>query len=92
MRRLAGWTLLFVFSLSLFGCGKTGGDMRVKGISSKIYTDEDYLAAVQAVIAGFRNFQGCTLEEISYAGDETVRKEQDYILGFGDYEIGRAHV
>ena len=88
MRRLAGWTLLFVFVLSLFGCGKIGGDMRVKGISSEIYTDEDYLAAVQAVIAGFRNFQGCTLEEISYAGDETVRKEQDYILGFGDYDEG----
>ena len=79
MRRLAGWTLLFVFVLSLFGCGKTGGDMRVRGIDSEIYTDEDYLAAVQAVIAGFRDFQGCTLKEISYAGDETVRKEQGII-------------
>ena len=88
MRRLAGWTLLFVFVLSLFGCGKTGGDMRVRGIDSEIYTDEDYLAAVQAVIAGFRDFQGCTLTEISYAGDETVRKEQEYILGFGDYDEG----
>lgn len=88
MRRLAGWTLLFVFVLSLFGCGKTGGDMRVTGIDSEIYTDEDYLAAVQAVIAGFRDFQGCTLKEISYAGDETVRKEQEYILGFGDYDEG----
>ena len=88
MRRLAGWTLLFVFVLSLFGCGKTGGDMRVRGIDSEIYTDEDYLAAVQAVIAGFRDFQGCTLKEISYAGDETVRKEQEYILGFGDYDEG----
>ena len=88
MRRLAGWTLLFVFVLSLFGCGKTGGDMRVRGIDSEIYTDEDYLAAVQAVIAGFRDFQGCTLKEISYAGDETVRKEQEYILSFGDYDEG----
>ena len=88
MRRLAGWTLLFVFVLSLFGCGKTGGDMRVRRIDSEINTDEDYLAAVQAVIAGFRDFQGCTLKEISYAGDETVRKEQEYILGFGDYDEG----
>ena len=62
--------------------------MRVRGIDSEIYTDEDYLAAVQAVIAGFRDFQGCTLKEISYAGDETVRKEQEYILGFGDYDEG----
>ena len=53
MRRLAGWTLLFVFVLSLFGCGKTGGDMRVRGIDSEIYTDEDYLAAVQAVIGWY---------------------------------------
>ena len=74
MRRLAGWTLLFVFVLSLFGCGKTGGDMRVRGMDSEIYTDEDYLAAVQAVI--------------SYAGDETVQKEQEYILSFGDYDEG----
>lgn len=71
-----------------FRVRKTGGDMRVRGIDSEIYTDEDYLAAVQAVIAGFRDFQGCTLKEISYAGDETVRKEQEYILGFGDYDEG----
>lgn len=88
MRRLAGWTLLFVFVLSLFGCGKTGGDMRVRGIDSEIYTDEDYQAAVQTVIAGSRDFKGCTLKEISYAGDETVRKEQEYLLGFGDYDEG----
>lgn len=71
-----------------FRVRKTGGDMRVRGIDSEIYTDEDYLAAVQAVIAGFRDFQGCTLTEISYAGDETVQKEQEYILSFGDYDEG----
>lgn len=40
-----------------FRVRKTGGDMRVRGIDSEIYTDEDYLAAVQAVIAGFRDFR-----------------------------------
>lgn len=57
-------------------------------MTSEIYTQEDYLAAVQAVKTGFRDFQGCTLTEISYAGDETVQKEQEYILSFGDYDEG----
>ena len=87
MRRLAGWTLLFVFIMSLLGCGKSG-DAAVADIDSEIYTAGDYQAAVEAVKAGFRDFKGCTLKEISYAGDETVRKEQEYILSFGDYDEG----
>ena len=74
--------------LSLSGCGGNAENAAVIDMTSEIYTQEDYLAAVQAVKTGFRDFQGCTLTEISYAGDETVQKEQEYILSFGDYDEG----
>lgn len=88
MRKMLACILLCALVLSLSGCGGNAENAAVIDMTSEIYTQEDYLAAVQAVKTGFRDFQGCTLTEISYAGDETVQKEQAYILGFGDYDEG----
>ena len=68
MRRLAGWTLLFVFVLSLFGCGKTGGDMRVRGIDSEIYTDED--EKEQEYILSFGDYDEVIVLLSSFTVDE----------------------
>ena len=88
MRKMLACILLCALVLSLSGCGGNAENAAVIDMTSEIYTQEDYLAAVQAVKTGFRDFQGCTLTEISYAGDETVQKEQEYILSFGDYDEG----
>ena len=77
MRKMLACVLLCALVLSLSGCGGNAENAAVIDMTSEIYTQEDYLAAVQAVKTGFRDFQGCTLKEISYAGDETVRKEQE---------------
>lgn len=88
MRKLFACALLCLLVLCVSGCGENEENLTVIDIDSEIYSQEDYLAAVQAVKTGFRDFQGCTLTEISYAGDETVQKEQAYILGSGDYDEG----
>ena len=88
MRKLFACILLCALALGILGCGGNEENLTVIDIDSEIYSQEDYLAAVQAVKTGFRNFRRCTLTEISYAGDETVQKEQEYILGFGDYDEG----
>ena len=88
MRKLFACVLLCLLALCVSGCGGNEENLTVIDMDSEIYSQEDYLAAVQAVKTGFRDFQGCTLTEISYAGDETVQKEQAYILGSGDYDEG----
>lgn len=88
MRKLFACVLLCLLALCVSGCGGNEENLTVIDMDSEIYTQEDYLAAVQAVKTGFRDFQGCTLTEISYAGDETVQEEQAYILGSGDYDEG----
>ena len=88
MRKLFACILLCALALGVSGCGGNEENLTVIDIDSEIYSQEDYLAAVQTVKTGFRSFRGCALTEISYAGDETVQKEQEYILGFGDYDEG----
>lgn len=88
MRKTLACFLLFALVLSLAGCGGNAKEVTVLDMESELYTQEDYLAAVDAVKSYFQNFQGCTLKEISYAGDEKVQKEWEYILGFGDYSEG----
>ena len=88
MRKLFACILLCALALSVSGCGGNEENLTVIDIDSEIYSQEDYLAAVQAVKTGFRGLRGCTLTEISYAGDETVQEEQAYILGSGDYDEG----
>ena len=88
MRKLFVCILLCALVLCFSGCGGNEENLTVIDIDSEIYSQEDYLAAVQTVKTGFRSFRGCALTEISYAGDETVQKEQEYILSFGDYDEG----
>lgn len=88
MRKILACFLLIALVLSLAGCGGNGREVTVLDMESELYTQEDYLAAVETVKSYFRNFRGCTMKEISYAGDEKTQKEQEYILGFGDYSEG----
>lgn len=88
MRKILACFLLIALVLSFAGCGGNAREVTVLDMESELYTQEDYLAAVETVKSYFRNFRGCTMKEISYAGDEKTQKEQEYILGFGDYSEG----
>ena len=92
MKKIAFAALCVLLVLCLTACFGKGGNVdgaTTREVESEIYSQEDIAAAIDAVKREFkRSWSGCTLKEISYAGDETVRKEQEYILGFGDYDEG----
>ncbi len=49
MRKMLACVLLCALVLSLSGCGGNAENAAVIDMTSEIYTQEDYLAAVQAV-------------------------------------------
>lgn len=73
--------LLFVLSclclLLLIGCAGKTGEVTVQEFTSDVYTQEEIESAIEVTKTYFKlHFRGCTLTEISYAGDEY---SQDYM-------------
>jgi spermidine/putrescine-binding protein len=56
----------------LLGCGVA---MTALSAGSAIYSGNECEAAEVEVSRYFRNFEGCTMKEIHYAGDEAVKAE-----------------
>jgi hypothetical protein len=65
--------LIFV-TVFLAACGSM---TTVNPIKSKIFEDEDYQAAVECLNEYFGDWEGCTMKEISYAGDDVVYAEAE---------------
>ena len=63
---------VLILSLLLTGCG--GGNVsgvKINDTVSKIYTERDINNAVEVAVRYFeKEFKGCTLLDIGYAGDE----------------------
>ena len=71
MKKLLLLLLSAVLMLSLAGCGRVSSSMEITCDTSQIYSQEDICQAIGAVENYFcRNFNGCTLTEIGYIGDE----------------------
>ena len=73
MRKIASLLSLFTLLLTLCACG---GDISNVNITipsdSSLYSTEEIKDAIDAAMDYFKKeFDGCTLTEISYAGDET---------------------
>ena len=48
-------------------------------VKSKIYTSNDIKSAIETNVKEFaKDWKGCTLKEINYAGDETSKEYQDW--------------
>lgn len=76
MKKIIVGVLAAVMLLStvlLTGCG----GYTVKPIKSKIFEDEAYQAAVDQMMIDFSEFEGCTMKEVSYAGDDVVYAEAE---------------
>ena len=48
---------------------------------SEIYKDADIDTALDAILAEFANWEGCTMQRIAYAGDELATSKLDYVNG-----------
>lgn len=75
MRKLTT-LLLTALLLLLTGCSQTFVNI---GAKSEIYTEEEINEAFDVVLREFRReFEGCTLIEMGYAGDETRSEQKEW--------------
>ena len=73
MKKLIIGVMLTIAVLCLAACG--GSSVKVGSFSSLIFDSDEYDDAVQEVFTYFDSFEGCTMTEIGYAGDDAVRAE-----------------
>lgn len=70
-------TVLLV--LSLAGCGQLFTTFAIVGEKSSVYTEADINEAFDVVLDCFRKeFDGCTLIELGYAGDDTLSEQKEW--------------
>ena len=77
MKRFLSLLLAAVLLLALAACGGNVKDVQTKAVASEMYTQNDIDAAIDVIKKDFsRSWKGCTLTEISYAGDDVSREHQ----------------
>ena len=65
--------ILLVFSLS--ACGGNVNEVNTHNVESEVYSEEDIATAIDTIKKEFKsNWNGCTLTEIYYAGDDNSTK------------------
>ena len=69
--------ILLLFALS--ACGGNVSEVKTHNVESEIYSADDINEAIDTIKKEFnRDWQGCTLTEIYYAGDECSKDYQDW--------------
>ena len=71
MKKLLCLALTALLVLSLAGCGRISSSMEITCDTSQHYTTADIHDAMDVVMSYFRReFNGCTMTALGYAGDE----------------------
>ena len=79
MKKLIVLLLALVWLFSLASCGGNVRKVNRSEYASEIYTDAEIESAIDTVIAYFKkNFEGCTLTEITYLGDDKQDDWQEF--------------
>ena len=79
MKKLLSLSLLCFLALVLCACGGKSDGLTIVPAESSLYTQEDISAAISTAVAYFnKEFKGCTLTEIGYAGDEMTKMHIGY--------------
>lgn len=70
-----------LFVLVMAGCRGNVSDVKVLEYTSDIYSKEEIEAAIDTAKKYFRSeFSGCTLTEITYAGDDKISSYEDWAV------------
>ena len=78
MRKTLLLLLCAAMLLTLAACGSVK-NVQTEDVASKLYTQKDIDAAIGVIKKEFvRNWDGCTLTEISYAGDDVSEKYPEW--------------
>lgn len=79
MKKLVTLLLTVLLVLSLAGCGRLSATFAIVGEKSSVYTEADINEAFDVVLDCFRKeFDGCTLIELGYAGDDTLSEQKEW--------------
>ena len=79
MKKLVSFACVLVCVLSLVACGGNAKNVKITDYSSKIYADAEIGNAIDVAIRYFeKNFEGCTLTEITYLGDDKLDDWQEF--------------
>lgn len=79
MKRIIIFLVSVVMIINLSACGGNVKNVKVIDVESEIYTSDDINSAIKTIIKEFdKDWKGCTLKEIYYAGDETSKNYQNW--------------
>ena len=79
MKKIIALLLTLVSLLSLVACGGDVKNVKILDYSSEIYTDDEIKSAIDVTLDYFKkNFEDCSLIEITYLGDDELDGWQDF--------------
>lgn len=81
MKRIVCFLLCIIVAIELSACGGGGNKNKVErvDVESEKYTSDDIGSAIETITKEFdKNWKGCTLTKIYYAGDEKSSEYQDW--------------
>ena len=77
-----GIMICVLVALRLCSCGSKGGvvnNAQTHEVDSEVFTQQDIDSAMEVIKNEFtKGWEGCTLKEIYYAGDETTAQYRDW--------------
>ena len=84
MKRILCIVFALVLALSLTACGGDVSEVGIREVESEIYTFAEIGDGIDEVLDYFKkSFDGCTLRELQYIGDEKNRDYRDFALRNG---------
>ena len=79
MKKVIAFVVVLVCMLSLTACGGNVENAKITDYSSEVYSDAEIESAIDVAIKYFKkNFDGCTLTEITYSGDDELDDAQEW--------------
>lgn len=79
MKKIVCMMLCILLVFSLNACGGNVNEVKTHSEESEMYSQDDINVAIETIKKEFeRDWKGCTLTEIYYAGDDSSKKYQDW--------------
>ena len=79
MKKLIALVLALICVIGLVACDGNDKNVKITDYSSEIYSDAEIENAIDVAIDYFeKNFEGCTLTEITYLGDDELDNWQEF--------------
>ena len=79
MKKLLSIVFVLACMLCLVACGGNTNNVKITDYTSEVYSDAEIKSAIDVTIDYFeKNFDGCTLTEITYLGDDKLDDWQEF--------------